>query len=509
LAALARIGTLLLEGRRVPLLGIPLGALSAGVQLIPMIRTDGGIDLRDLGPALLGALHLAALVPVLAAAAREYRPLRWWPVLLVPLAALYPWTPAVIAAAAIALAQLRLTPGTAWLPWTVPVLLLASGLAAPATVSLPYSGLKAMVGEVRRMLPAEASPSFAVLQPDHTTLRPAGVYGEPLQAGDFTWSAAWPLLMNLAPDPIAATSVALPWNLAWDDLLRMTHRNLGPPAQVRLGELLQAEYALQALGVSVASWAFPNYPFLDYLPIDPDHPAEAIPAPASEEQRLKELEAEILENLADPNRPVPERPKAFEQQPVGGRHYYRSRGSVPWAVVLYRPSKKLLVDPGAPAERLRLALEALQAETAYPELGPGRVRYVVVAGAADEPAPVVEDRGFTVGTTPQVHPIPHGLDIALAVQAEETPWLMVRLSQADGWSATVNGEEAPLATANGVYLTVPLHEGQRNALVLRYRVPGLTLGLGLTGGGLVAWVVLAITGIAQGGRLWGEAAPRA
>ena len=52
-----------------------------------------------------------------------------------------------------------------------------------------------------------------------------------------------------------------------------------------------------------------------------------------------------------------------------------------------------------------------------------------------------------------------------------------------GWTATVNGEDVTLLTANG-FLLVPLPEG-RSELILHYEVPGQRAGMLLSGGGVL------------------------
>ncbi len=68
-------------------------------------------------------------------------------------------------------------------------------------------------------------------------------------------------------------------------------------------------------------------------------------------------------------------------------------------------------------------------------------------------------------------------------------YLVVRGSYARGWSATVDGNRVPVLRANGKHKAVPVPAG-RHSIVLRYRPPGLALGVALSGLSLVGCVVL-------------------
>jgi hypothetical protein len=74
------------------------------------------------------------------------------------------------------------------------------------------------------------------------------------------------------------------------------------------------------------------------------------------------------------------------------------------------------------------------------------------------------------------------------------PGLAVFLEQYDeGWSATVDGQRAPLLRANLVMRAVPLERG-RHRVVLRFSPLGLPLGVALSGLGLIAFAVFLVLG---------------
>ncbi len=71
-----------------------------------------------------------------------------------------------------------------------------------------------------------------------------------------------------------------------------------------------------------------------------------------------------------------------------------------------------------------------------------------------------------------------------------------------GWSATLDGEPAPVVAADGLALGVYVPSG-RHRLLLRFRLPGLVPGLGLAGAALLA---LALAGLRERRRLAGSGA---
>jgi hypothetical protein len=79
-------------------------------------------------------------------------------------------------------------------------------------------------------------------------------------------------------------------------------------------------------------------------------------------------------------------------------------------------------------------------------------------------------------------------------------YLLLRDSHARGWTAIVDGRAAPILRANGKHQAVPLGPG-RHQIGLRYRAPGLLLGLGAMAAGLfVLTAMLWRSGAGEGGR---------
>jgi hypothetical protein len=65
--------------------------------------------------------------------------------------------------------------------------------------------------------------------------------------------------------------------------------------------------------------------------------------------------------------------------------------------------------------------------------------------------------------------------VRVAAVAPRDAWLILRRTNAPGWSATVNGRAVTLQPANGRHLAVPVPRGSSD-VVLSYRVPGARLG---------------------------------
>ena len=77
--------------------------------------------------------------------------------------------------------------------------------------------------------------------------------------------------------------------------------------------------------------------------------------------------------------------------------------------------------------------------------------------------------------------------------AQEGQTLFIPLSWDTGWTATVNGEEVPLYRTAGGYLSLSLSEGE-NRITLDYTPPGWTVGLILSGIGLLLTAVFLLWG---------------
>ena len=69
--------------------------------------------------------------------------------------------------------------------------------------------------------------------------------------------------------------------------------------------------------------------------------------------------------------------------------------------------------------------------------------------------------------------------VRVAVDTPREAYLIVRRTNAVGWSATVNGRPAALSTANGRHQAVAVPSGTSD-VVLRYRAPNLWLGMALS-----------------------------
>ena len=94
---------------------------------------------------------------------------------------------------------------------------------------------------------------------------------------------------------------------------------------------------------------------------------------------------------------------------------------------------------------------------------------------------------------------------ALAIDAPTPRVLLVRESWSAGWSARVDGADAPVHRADGVFFAVGVPEG-RHDVTLRFRQPGLAAGLSLAIGwlGLLIALVLAARGTPGGGTARGD-----
>jgi hypothetical protein len=145
-------------------------------------------------------------------------------------------------------------------------------------------------------------------------------------------------------------------------------------------------------------------------------------------------------------------------------HAYRLSGSWPRSyvacrVVTARSREEALAQPYAPG------------------FDPARDVALEEAGAAS----------CTAGGVERVEAVP-GRD-RHRVEADGDAWLVSRQSHARGWSARVDGREAPVRRANGKHLAVPVPAG-RHEVELRYHPPGLRAGalLSLLGAALVVGV---------------------
>ncbi|MCX7016032.1 MAG: hypothetical protein NTW86_26330 [Candidatus Sumerlaeota bacterium] len=75
-------------------------------------------------------------------------------------------------------------------------------------------------------------------------------------------------------------------------------------------------------------------------------------------------------------------------------------------------------------------------------------------------------------------------------------FVLLRDAFASGWSATVDGQRAPLLRAEGLFRAVPA-PGGRHVVEFRYSAPGLKPGLALAALGALAWIALFIPRLMQ------------
>ena len=121
-----------------------------------------------------------------------------------------------------------------------------------------------------------------------------------------------------------------------------------------------------------------------------------------------------------------------------------------------------------PHDRLLLALDARQ--------------YLPAGGQ-----PATNDRATIVYSRPTSD------EILLGTISEEAGFAQVLESWDPGWKATVDGASAPVLTANGFTLAVPVTAGD-HTVRLRYETPGRGVGAGLSLLSLASLVLLIVTG---------------
>lgn len=84
--------------------------------------------------------------------------------------------------------------------------------------------------------------------------------------------------------------------------------------------------------------------------------------------------------------------------------------------------------------------------------------------------------------------------VVLRVATEAPGLLVVADTWMPGWTAEVDGRPAPVLRGNRAQRVVPLPDPGPHRVVLRYRPPGLALGLAITAGSAVAWAALVLAG---------------
>ena len=79
------------------------------------------------------------------------------------------------------------------------------------------------------------------------------------------------------------------------------------------------------------------------------------------------------------------------------------------------------------------------------------------------------------------------------VESDRPALLVLRDAFAGGWTATVDGEQAPLLRAYGSMKALLLPAGAHE-VVVRYEAPGLMAGFGLSAASWALWLLLWLRG---------------
>lgn len=82
-------------------------------------------------------------------------------------------------------------------------------------------------------------------------------------------------------------------------------------------------------------------------------------------------------------------------------------------------------------------------------------------------------------------------EVSFEAECADATLAYVALQYAPGWRAYVDGEEAPILRANVAFMALELPAGS-HVVTLEYETPNLRLGLALSAGALLAFVVIAI-----------------
>ena len=78
-----------------------------------------------------------------------------------------------------------------------------------------------------------------------------------------------------------------------------------------------------------------------------------------------------------------------------------------------------------------------------------------------------------------------------SIDLSEAQTLLLTVAYSSGWTAYVDGEQAPLLSGDTGFMALDLSAGHHD-IELRYQTPGLMAGFAVTGAGLVALAVLAV-----------------
>jgi hypothetical protein len=89
--------------------------------------------------------------------------------------------------------------------------------------------------------------------------------------------------------------------------------------------------------------------------------------------------------------------------------------------------------------------------------------------------------------------------LVIRATTEAPGLLVVADTWMPGWSATVDGRTTPILRGNHAQRVIPLAAPGRHEVVMRYRAPGLALGLAITSASALAWAA-ALVVVARRGR---------
>ena len=77
------------------------------------------------------------------------------------------------------------------------------------------------------------------------------------------------------------------------------------------------------------------------------------------------------------------------------------------------------------------------------------------------------------------------------IHLSENKILCLAFPYSTGWTAWVDGEKTEILQANTMFMAIPLEKGSHD-IVLTYRTPGLTMGIGFSALGAALCVIIAV-----------------
>jgi hypothetical protein len=125
---------------------------------------------------------------------------------------------------------------------------------------------------------------------------------------------------------------------------------------------------------------------------------------------------------------------------------------------------------------------------------PDELRQIFSKDAAPAPTVILEGQGApdlaaASGMSPCALSQPTTAHLVQRCDSKYAGYAVALVSRRAGWEATVNDRPSPVVTADGIALATPIGAGV-STVEWRFRTPGLTLGLWLSGLGLLAFVVM-------------------